>query len=120
MSSEGAVHVEKCLGRLRDKYNLDAISLKRIMNLKKYIITSIAFTTDGGFDESTGFFHSEERALNYKIRIKFKKSDDMPEEFLVLKPIEKIKPNGGTKKHYRLKKKETSPKKTVKQNGTFN
>ena len=113
--ARGAIQVDKCLKRLMEKYNLDAACLKRITDLKQFSITSIAFTTDGGFDETTGNFHCEERRINFKIRIKFKKAEDLPEEFLVLKPVQNTTHYGGAERNIRYKK-ENPEKKALRRN----
>lgn len=94
MNSGEAIHISKCLGRLTDKYELDAVCLQRIKDLKKFLITSISFTVDGGFDKSTGAFHCEERQITFKVKIKYKKDYNSPEEFLVLKPVKNKIPEG--------------------------
>lgn len=94
MNSGEAIHISKCLGRLTDKYELGAVCLQRIKDLKKFLITSISFTADGGFDESTGTFHCEERPITFKVRIKYKKDGNSSEEFIVLKPVKNKIPEG--------------------------
>lgn len=75
----------RVIEHLKTKFNFTRNELT-ILEKSKNFINSIAFTTDGGFDSDTGEFHSEERKINYKIRIVFNKKLAKYGKFICLHP----------------------------------
>ncbi|WP_300441202.1 hypothetical protein [Christiangramia sp.] len=90
MKSQDSLHVVKCLNRLKERYELSQQELLELKRIKNCIITSIAFTENGGFDRENGEFHEEEREFSYKIRIKYRVDDLDEEKILVMVPIQEI------------------------------
>lgn len=70
--------------RLREVYYLSDHAIKPLMTLKHLDITSIAYTIDGGFDSTSGTYHSETRAFNYKIRVQYYDEKSSPKEKTVV------------------------------------
>ena len=64
------------LKRLRKTYNLSERQIMPLRRLFDLDITSVAYTIDGGFDPKTGDYYSENRGVNYKIRVKYYEGKD--------------------------------------------
>ncbi|WP_373056696.1 hypothetical protein [Zunongwangia sp. H14] len=78
-----SIHFINTLNQLHEKYSLSQRDLKLIEKIKNLKITSIAFTTEGGFDPTDGKFHLN-RNINYKIRIKYECPISKKKKIIVL------------------------------------
>ena len=76
------------LKQLKDKYELNDLDLEILEKVQKYQIVSICCTTEGGFDKETGTFYTQDRILNYKIKVVFKRNSNSPSEFVLIKAEE--------------------------------
>ncbi|MCL6219607.1 hypothetical protein [Zunongwangia pacifica] len=76
------------LQQLKDRYDLNNLDLEILKKVQQYQIISICCTTEGGFDKKTGAFYTQERTLNYKIKIAFKRTANAPLEFVLIKAEE--------------------------------
>ncbi|MDN3595273.1 hypothetical protein [Zunongwangia endophytica] len=76
------------LQQLKDRYDLSALDLEVLRKVQKYQIKSICCTTDGGFDKETGEFYTEERTLNYKVKIVYQKEPNSKLDIVLLKAEE--------------------------------
>lgn len=90
MKSQDYLHITNCLNRVKERYKLSAKELKQIDRIEQSSVTSIAFTESGGFDKRNGDFHEETREINYKIRIKYRKSKLAKEKMLILMPVREM------------------------------
>jgi len=86
MNRQNTIHLVRCLNRVTEKYTLSKHELDLLSKIDCNLITSISFTTDGGFDKLNGDFYDEVRETNYKIRIKYKLKDTSAEKTLVIMP----------------------------------
>ncbi len=57
------------LNHITEKFTFSDVEYEKLINLRKFSIESISFTTNGGFDPESKEFHLEERSRCYKIRI---------------------------------------------------
>ena len=60
---------------LQRNFPANSIDQQYIDALSQLNIVSLAYTADGGFDPTTGEFHSDNRAISYKIRLKYIEED---------------------------------------------
>lgn len=72
--------------RLRRRYNLCKGDRKKIKKIRDFQITSIAYTAYGGFDSHTGDHYLQDKEVNYKLRIRYRRPRKVTDEFLLLMP----------------------------------
>ncbi|MGB5941759.1 MAG: hypothetical protein WBG71_02670 [Leeuwenhoekiella sp.] len=71
----------KWLQRNFPKFKIDKEYIDYLCRLN---ITSLAYTTDGGFDLDSGEFHLEARPISYKVRLKYKVGKDCDKQKMIV------------------------------------
>ena len=88
MEKVKSLRLQNRLQQLKNSYELSDLDLEILEKVQQYQIKSICCTTEGGFDKKTGTFYTEERTLNYKIKIVYKRTASSPTEFVLIKAEE--------------------------------
>ena len=88
MENLKSLRLQNRLQQLKDSYELKNLDLQILQKVQQYQIISICCTTEGGFDKKTGAFYTQDRTLNYKIKISFKRTPTSPSEFVLIKAEE--------------------------------
>ncbi|SFB90237.1 hypothetical protein SAMN04487907_1011107 [Zunongwangia mangrovi] len=88
MEKVKSLRLQNRLQQLKNRYELSDLDLEILEKVQQYQIKSICCTTEGGFDKKTGAFYTEDRTLNYKIKIAYKRNDSAPTEFVLIKAEE--------------------------------
>ncbi|WBL22972.1 hypothetical protein [Zunongwangia sp. HRR-M8] len=88
MQKVKSLGLRKRLKQLKEKYDFNNLDLQILKKVQNYQIKSICCTTDGGFDKNTGEFYTEERTLNFKIKIVYQRTPNSTLETVLLKAEE--------------------------------
>ncbi len=75
------------IDHLKEKFKLSGEELILLEKIKKNKIHSISFTTEGGFDNESGEFFSEEKQGCYKIQIKYEQENSTGLELVHLMDV---------------------------------
>ncbi len=80
-------HFAQSLNRLLKRYRLSNHELSALEQIDASKILSLAYTDTGGFDTQNGTFYSEDRKVNYKLKIDYLAEDSNQKQTLILLPV---------------------------------
>lgn len=86
MKANAHNHFSQSLNKLLKRYKLSQNELAKIERIEASKILSLAYTDDGGFDFNDGSYYTEDRDVNYKLKIDYL-SNENDQKTLILLPV---------------------------------
>ena len=87
MKTSANSHFSQSLNTLLKRYSLSEHELLKLRTIDESKIVSLAYTETGGFDIHDGSFYSEEREINYKLKIDYLMNGSDRKQTLILLPV---------------------------------